>query len=102
MCLLHHFLLSPFMFEDDQDRLQDDPDVFRNAEVADVFKVQPYDVFKVTDLVAPADLPEPGNTRLDGHPGPVVGLVLVPLVDCGRPRANQRQLPQKYMYIVNS
>ena len=73
-------LHGTFVGEEDADGLKEDFKVQGKRPVGDVLGVQTDDLFKVGDLTAAADLPEAGDTRLDGQAGAVVVLVLLPLV----------------------
>src|ERR1035437_376121 len=61
--------------------------------VVNVFQVQPHPLLEISDVVAPADLPEAGDARLDAQPAPM-GQVIEPLdfVHGQRARADEAQL----------
>src|ERR1035437_71469 len=66
--------------------------------VVNVLQVQPHPVLEIADIVAPADLPEAGEARLDSQPPPM-GQVIEPLdfVHRQRARADQAHLATQHV-----
>src|SRR4051812_29112712 len=72
-------------------RLREDQDVEPKAPGLRILDVESDHVVE-SELVSPADLPEAGETGLDGEAAVPAPLVVIELVRDGRPRADKRHL----------
>ena len=81
-------LHGAFAAEHVLDGFEDDAAVQADGPVLDILGVEADDLFKIGDVAAAADLPHAGDAGAEGQAGTVVVLVLLPLVDGGRTRAD--------------
>ena len=68
-----------FTVEHSTHSLEQNTKIHAQRPVVYVLRVQADHFFKIGDLAAATDLPETGDAGLDGHAGPVVGLISVKL-----------------------
>ena len=96
--LSHLFVLfCTFSREENSDSLKDNLKIKTNAPIIDIFTVETYDLFKISDIASAGYLPQTGYTGLDAQSPLMIAAVLLVLINGRRPCSYKAHIAFEYV-----